>query len=165
MKKVIRLTESDLMRIVKRVIKESDGEVKKTDAKTNQYWNQLKPRLKALGFNSKVDHIVNERSYFNIGGYPSVDFYSEVMTHPSGITITYPADKMDYTGDYYPNFVEINGSKNWNQSSHLPTFVDGSSPCIGSIIQSEPDSGKGFKVSCGDYIVKVVTKAINDTKK
>ena len=165
MKKVIRLSESDLMRIVKRVINESDGQVKKTDAKTNQYWKQLKPRLKALGFNSKVEHIVDKHSFPNIGGYPDVDFYSEIMTHPSGIVITYPANMLDYTGDYYPNFVEINGSKNWNKSSHLPTFVDGSSPCIGSVLQSEPDSGKGFNVSCGDYIVKVVTKAINDTKK
>ena len=165
MKKVIRLSESDLMRIVKRVINESDGQVKKTDAKTNQYWKQLKPRLKALGFNSKVEHIVDKRSFPNIGGYADVDFYSEIMTHPSGIVITYPANMMDYTGDYYPNFVEFYGPKNWNTSTRLPTFIDGSSPCIGSILPSEPESGKGFKVSCGDYIVKVVTKAINDTKK
>ena len=60
MKKVIRLTESDLMRIVKRVLNEQEGgqdpESTEKLVVDRDWWTlDLKPKLKAAGFVEKVD--------------------------------------------------------------------------------------------------------------
>jgi hypothetical protein len=44
MKKIVRLTERDLTRLVKRVISESEGEL------NNKFWMQIKKTLEGMGF-------------------------------------------------------------------------------------------------------------------
>jgi hypothetical protein len=73
MAKIIRLTESDLTRLVKRVIKEqslinivrNETDPKKTDCKTNPYWKQLEPKLLSLGFTKKEEHFEKKANRLN----------------------------------------------------------------------------------------------------
>ena len=51
MKKVIRLTESDLMRLVKRVIKEQHVSYLETQGRLNEFAESLKTHLERNGYN------------------------------------------------------------------------------------------------------------------
>ena len=136
-----RITESDMNRLVRRIIKESESDnVKKTDAKNNPYWKMLQPKLKSLGFSSKLERI---KSNGDLDGYPDVDFYQETMTHKSGIVVRYPFSLVDYTGDYYSDFIDLVGIKNIKNINCLGTVPD------------EP-SIKKIKVKCVDYIYKLI---------
>ena len=161
MKKIVRLTESDLTRLVKRVIKEqslinivrNETDPKKTDCKTNSYWKQLEPKLLSLGFTKKEEHIEEKANRFNLGGYPNIDFTQCTMSHRSGIEVTYPLSYLDYTGDYYPDFVEVEG---------IPKQVMfKNSACVGSP-PAEPF--QELKVKCVDYIYGLMVKAIQNKK-
>lgn len=161
MKKVIRLTESDLARIVKRVIKEQSiinlgGETdpKKTDAKTNQNWKKLEPMLINLGFKKKLNHIVEGGGIINIGGYPNVDYWEAEMTHPSGYMVYYPPFN-DSTGDYNPQHVG-------DSKGQLPAIISKTNP---SCMSEDKSSGSiGVKVGCTDAIIRAVKKIIGSPK-
>lgn len=155
MKKVIRLTEDDLTRLVKRVIKEQsiinltgeETDPKKTDCKTNPYWKQLESKLIGLGFTKNQEHIVKKAGKFNLGGYPNVDFYRCTMSHKSGIEVSYPLYMPDFTGDYYPDFVDVDG---------IPEQKFKNLSCVGS-----PDIDRPrLKVKCVDYIYQLVSSSI-----
>ena len=162
MKKIVRLTESDLKRLVKRVIKEqslinivrNETDPKKTDCRTNPYWKQLEPKLLSLGFTKKEQHFKEKADRLNIGGYPNIDFTQCTMSHSSGIEVTYPLSYLDYTGDYYPDFVEVEG---------IPKQVMfKNSACVGSV----PEEGRPeLKVKCVNYIYGLISNAIKNKKK
>jgi hypothetical protein len=161
MKKIVRLTESDLKRLVKRVIKEqslinivrNETDPKKTDCRTNPYWKQLEPKLLSLGFTKKEEHIEKKADRLNIGGYPNVDYYRCSLSHKSGIEIRYPFDMADFTGDYYPDFVEVEG---------IPEqIMFKNSACVGS---PQMEDSPNLKVKCVDYIYGLMAKAIQNKK-
>ena len=59
MKKIIRLTESDLTRLVKRVISEQfDGEIKSPQNNVNSGYEELKSRLNS--YKNKMDKFLDE---------------------------------------------------------------------------------------------------------
>ena len=161
MKKIIRLTESDLTKLVKRAIKEqslinvfpNETDPKKTDCKTNPYWKQLEPKLLSLGFTKKEKRIKNNAAKLNINAYPNIDFIECTMSHSSGIEVIYPLSYLDYTNDYYPDFVEVEG---------IPKqVVFKNSACVGSV----PEEGKPeLKVKCVDYIYGLISNAIKNKK-
>ena len=156
MKKIVRLTEQDLVRLVKKVINEQslinlsgkETDSKKTDSRTNPYWKQLESKLLALGFTKKEDHIVNKAAKFNMFGYPNVDFYRCTMSNRSGIEVIYPFYSADYTGDYYPEFVEVNG---------IPKERIKNPSCVGSPPNEDMPH---LKVKCIDYITQLVSSSI-----
>ncbi len=162
MKKIIRLTESDLTRLVKRVIKEqsvfniirNETDPKKTDCRTNPYWKKLESKLLSLGFTKKEEHIEKKAGRFNLGGYPNVDYYRCTLSHKSGIEVRYPFDMPDFSGDYYPDFVEVEG---------IPEQVMfKNSACVGSTpaMADRPN----LKVKCVDYIYGLIANAIKNKK-
>ncbi len=163
MKKIVRLTESDLTRLVKRVIKEQslmnifrkETDPKKTDCKTNPYWKQLEPKLLSLGFTKKEEHIEKKR-FFKIGGYPNIDFTECTMSHRSGIEVSYPLSMLDYTGDYYPDFVQIEGIRG---ISYRQPGVDNqkmfkNASCVGIPVDSDRPA---LKIKCVDYIYQLIS--------
>ena len=156
MKKVIRLTESDLTRLVRRVIKEQsiinigkdETDPKKTDCRTNPYWKQLESKLLSMGFSKSERHVVKKAGTINFGGYPNVNFYECTMTHKSGVKVMYPFYAPDYTADYYPEFVDVEG---------LPVGIDEKSSCVGS---PEGEDMPHLKVKCVSYIAKLISSSI-----
>ena len=74
MKKVVRLTESDLTRIVKRVLMEQEGgsdPLKKEGGADRDWWKlDLEPKLKAAGFKTVVDPpLPNRPCYYKCCAY------------------------------------------------------------------------------------------------
>lgn len=59
MKKVIRLTESDLVRLVNRIVKEQfDGEIESPQDNVNSGYEELKSRLES--YKNKMDRFLDE---------------------------------------------------------------------------------------------------------
>lgn len=160
MKKIVKLTESDLMRIVKRVINEQPSsnldkkDPEKTDCRTNSYWKQLEPKLLSLGFKKNEKH--HKYKGFIFGpDYPDYDFYECTMTHPQGVSISYPLFWPDYTGDYYSNFVDV-------QNLGFDSNKLKNTSCLGRV----PDEdGSYLKVSCIDYILQLAKESIKKKMK
>jgi hypothetical protein len=127
---------------------ETVAKPKKTDATSNPYWKQLGPKLKSLGFTEKLTRHKEKQPMINIGGYPDIDFVQSVMTHQSGIQVSYPYTMLDYTGDYYPDYVDISGMdmKNLKNPS-----------CMG---KPDESSDMKVKVQCMDLIYSMLAKMV-----
>jgi hypothetical protein len=103
------------MRIKKftQFINEAEAPEPRLDAKTNPLWvNTVRPQLIAMGYKStQLEHIVNkhdlQRKILNIGGYPELDVWQETLTGGNDVTLTYPHDALDYTGDIYSNWMHF----------------------------------------------------------
>jgi hypothetical protein len=159
MKKIVRLTESDLTRLVKRIVLETNEEnkPKKTDATTNPYWKQLVPKLKALGFTEKVERFNRKHGLINIGGYPDIDFTQSLMIHkPTGVQVKYPYSTLDSTGDYYPDYIDMRYS-----GYDLKKLKNTS--CVGT--PDKNDNTLAIKIQCVDYIYGLILKSIQNQKK
>jgi hypothetical protein len=158
MKKIVRLTESDLTRLVKRIVLETNEEnkPKKTDATTNPYWKQLVPKLKALGFTEKLERFNKKQPLINIGGYPDIDFTLSRMIHKSGVEVSYPFSMLDYTGDYYPDYIDI------RDAGYDPEKLKNKS-CVGK--PDKEDYTLAVKIQCVDYIYGLILKSIQNQKK
>ena len=128
---------------------------KKTDATNNPYWKQLSAKLKSLGFTEKLTHRKYERDLIDM--YPSYDYTESEMTHKSGIKVRYPESWLDYTGDYYPDYIDLYGA------GIKPYENLKNKSCLG-----EPDkeeSTLGVKIQCVDYIYGLIVKAIQNKEK
>ena len=88
MKKIVRLTESDLTRIVKRVLKEqSDDRFGDEYDEFPDYRADIYGRGEMFDKNSRVDTEYNEddwEDWFEIGGNPDEDDYEEYLNSPVG---------------------------------------------------------------------------------
>jgi len=85
MKKVVRLTESDLTRIVKRVLKEQSDD--RFGNELPDYRADIYGRGEMFDRNSRVDTEYNEddwEDWFEVGGNPDEDDYEEYLNSPVG---------------------------------------------------------------------------------
>lgn len=121
MRKIVKLTESDLVRIVKRVINENDDlNDPLKDARGNKFWKELKPELQRLGFRSLGLKRHKQISTFEIP-YPDMDSTVETMvSKDNNITISYPPTGDDFDQLAHPNWVNIQFLKQ-NQKTKINT--------------------------------------------
>jgi hypothetical protein len=129
MKRIIRLTEKDLTRIVKRVIREQStpsgvnptlkpdfDTMKRTgtdsDASNNKFWKELKPEIERLT-GKKFKQKQEETGGFMYGGNWSWMEDSLVMNNSGGgdLYLQYPASAVDAGSKNDGNFVRIQVSK------------------------------------------------------
>ena len=123
---------------------------KKTDCRTNPYWKQLESKLLSMGFSKSERHVVKKAGTINFGGYPNVDFYECRMTHISGVEVNYPFYAPDYTGDYYPELVDVD-------VDGMPVELDEKSSCVGSPLGEDIPR---LKVRCVDYNAKLISSLL-----
>jgi phage gpG-like protein len=85
MKKIVRLTESDLTRIVKRVLKEQSDD--RFDNELPDYRADIYGRGEMFDKNDRIDAEYNEddwEDWFEVGGNPDQDDYEEYLNSPVG---------------------------------------------------------------------------------
>ena len=85
MKKIVRLTESDLTRIVKRVLKEQSDD--RFDNELPDYRADIYVRGEMFDKNDRIDAEYNEddwEDWFEVGGNPDQDDYEEYLNSPVG---------------------------------------------------------------------------------
>jgi hypothetical protein len=85
MKKIVRLTESDLTRIVKRVLKEQSDD--RFGNEFPDYRADIYGRGEMSDKNAKIDAEYNEddwEDWFEVGGNPDEDDYEEYLNSPVG---------------------------------------------------------------------------------
>lgn len=117
MKKVVRLTESDLVRIVKQVISETEGDT------NNPNWVSIRQQLIKMGFKlfkttKKVSGVKNLVSYGNIQN----KIYNREFLQKDNLVIQYPYFKTTTTeGPLDYNRVGIVPS---GEKVFTPTFIN-----------------------------------------
>ncbi len=143
-----RLNETNRMRKLMDLPLITEQEDSRLDAKTNNHWKQLVPKLKSLGFSSNMTHHKIEGSFMY--GTSDFDFWEERMEHKSGINISYPCSFLDYHPEYYPDFVWI------MDGQRKPSLEN--NDCVDIVLEDT----KSIKVSCGDYILQVINNLLRN---
>ena len=118
MKKVIRLTESDIVRLVKRIINESEGKLNNPNdgELKNPYWNEIKNNLVPKGFKFSMN---TERS----GGGSSYGNIKKLVTPKSNPIKNYQHGILVKNNVYvqYPYFTGKAGSSDINKIGIVPS--------------------------------------------
>jgi hypothetical protein len=118
MKKVIRLTESDIVRLVKRIINESEGKLNNPNdgELKNPYWNEIKNNLVPKGFKFSMNI---ERS----GGGSSYGDIKKLVAPKSNTIKNYQHGILVKNNVYvqYPYFTGKAGSSDINKIGIAPS--------------------------------------------
>lgn len=118
MKKVIRLTESDIIRLVKRVINESENELNNPNdgELKNPYWNEIKNNLVRKGFKFSMNI---ERS----GGGSYYGDIKKLVAPKSNPIKNYQHGILEKNNVYvqYPYFTGKAGSSDVNKIGIVPS--------------------------------------------
>lgn len=122
MKKIIRLTESDLVKLVNRVMNEQliKRYPDKMNAETNKFWNQIKSALTPMGFKpfgGKLDH------YSGINPIVGDREIIEKLKLSKGIynlSLNWPGGYVD-SGEIYPEIVTIGFNGGFPDNNPAPT--------------------------------------------
>ena len=141
MKKIVRLTESDLVRIVKRVVYEQPlikGRDEKMDARLNADWKKLSSTLRSIGFKLTNTYEIGEASpnpldliYKEFG---TAEEYT-LVKNGIGIKVIWPSNAVD-AGVVDPTevrivFENIGKKNNFNKIFNEAVNLAKSGPGIG----------------------------------
>ena len=174
MKKIVRLTESDLARIVRRIISEQvppgvnptlKPNLDTKDALNGTDWKNLESELRKLGFKGSAKRIPAEKETFSrnvskyVFGYDlQKEFWHIEMIGPKNIKIKYPHWMPDYDTTYYPNYVYIYDLPSKTKTGQKP-FIPKSCEPNESDLSWDGDHGS-LKVGCKTAILQLIKQYI-----
>jgi hypothetical protein len=149
MKKIVRLTESDLVRIVKRVITESEGEL------NSAYWQQIRKSLEPLGFKyTSYNEEGSLRGYLYSGKDPFKD-YQHGMLEKGDITIHFPYKEVE-GGEIDIDTVRIQLSQGGNKQFANSAFQKYKNSLVSPYYENQGSIDLGMKVKDVNSVVSLV---------
>jgi hypothetical protein len=128
------------------------------DAKNNPNWKKIKDKLIPMGFTVKGENISTRLSSPNPID-TKINFYRETLTHGKDkiISLEYPLSMLDYTGNFYPEYVEIDYGMGSTINVLMPFKGINNKACTGELEQYEDAAERGgVKIQCVDYIMQIV---------
>jgi hypothetical protein len=155
MKKVIRLTESDLIRLVKKVINESENELNNPNdgELKNPYWNEIKNNLVPKGFKFSMN--------IEKGSVSPYDGVKKLIPAKKNQIINYQHGILEKNNVYvqYPYFTGKAGSSDVNKIGIVPSSEKKLTPSFHDYLIRKYPVVKDMTYNRGPMVMRV-----NDVK-